>query len=76
MYRGALILGIGFSLGYAKALQDSADIKNLLVTVVDLLKEETEKRNAEREKQESSQTGVVVDADAVAVPVDQTPEGE
>lgn len=38
MIRGALILATGFALGYAKALQDSAELRDVLQDLVDELK--------------------------------------
>lgn len=43
MIRGAVILAVGFSLGYAKAMHDSEDIRALLAQAVDLLQEQQRK---------------------------------
>lgn len=50
MIRGVLIFGVGFGLGYAKAMHDMPDIQENLVTIIQLLKEEA------RVRQERAQT--------------------
>jgi hypothetical protein len=77
MLKGAFILGVGFSLGYAKALQDSQDIKSGLETMLDLLKKDIDARNADKSNNDSENV-VVVDANAEAVGSTPTPttEGE
>lgn len=69
MFRGAIILGIGFTLGYGKAVQDSQEIKDLLLQVLWALRGKVEEF-AEQPTDDRG-TGVVV-ADAVETPVDST----
>lgn len=45
MIRGALLLTVGFGLGYAKALYDVPAIQDGLITVIELLKEERAARS-------------------------------
>jgi hypothetical protein len=74
MIRGALILGIGFSLGYAKALHDSEDIKEKLTQILDLAKEANE-RSKTADTEETPDDTVASDAIEVApeTPVGDTP---
>lgn len=41
MFRGAIILGIGFSLGYVKGLRDSKEVAEMMADIVEALKEAT-----------------------------------
>lgn len=76
MLKGAFILGVGFSLGYAKALQDSQDIKSGLETMLDLLKKDIDARNSAKSNNDSDDV-IVVDPDAkVASTPTPTTEGE
>ena len=59
MIRGAVVLAVGFSLGYAKAMHESEDIRALLTQAVDLLQEQ--KRKADQPK--SDIVGTVIDID-------------
>ena len=61
MIRGALLLTVGFGLGYVKALHDVPAIEEGLITVIGLLKDEAKVR-AER-------------ADNINN-IDDTPQGE
>lgn len=47
MIRGALILAVGFGLGYAKALHEQDDIRENIVSVMEFLKE---KQQADADK--------------------------
>lgn len=69
MLRGAIILGIGFSLGYAKALHDSEEIKDKLTQILDLAKEADNRRQQESNKED---TGETVTADAVDITAETT----
>lgn len=66
MFRGAIILATGFALGYGKALQDSQEIKDLLVQLLEELKRQTEEKVETAEKTEGK-TQADVDAEAEEV---------
>lgn len=57
MIRGALLLTVGFGLGYAKALYDVPAIQDNLVTVIGLLKDEAKERAARAEKTDNEEQG-------------------
>lgn len=77
MFRGAIILGIGFSLGYSKALQDSQEIKAMLRELIDALQEsnESKKRQPTEEKTDFT-TPEMVETPSAPIPNPATPEGE
>lgn len=69
MLKGAFILGVGFALGYTKALHDSGDVKAAL----DMLRNDEELKAAFKDLAEAlkrvkeSDEVIVVDPDAEAV---------
>lgn len=68
MIRGAFILGIGFSLGYGKALHDSQEIKDLLLRVIDGLSELSKAASKESAAEDTTvATSDAVDSNAVDV---------
>lgn len=79
MIRGAIILGVGFSLGYAKALHDTDEIKDMLMKVIDGLAEVSKAASAENNTETPAETPAdVVASDAIEVGpdtpiVDDTP---
>lgn len=84
MFRGAIILGIGFTLGYSKALSDSQELKDLLLQAIvalheladEVAKEEAAKKEAAEEPSPVVPTDAV-DSSAVEVSPDTPPtQGE
>lgn len=67
MIRGAFILGIGFSLGYGKALHDSQEIKDLLLRVIDGLSELSKAASKESAEGTTATPSDTVDSNAVDV---------
>lgn len=77
MFRGAIILGIGFSLGYTKALQDSQEIKTMLRQLIDALEESNRKSANEGTANPSNFTAPeMVTTPSAPIPNPATPEGE
>lgn len=69
MIKGAMILAVGFSLGYAKALHDQEDIRSGLAELVTLLKEHEQHTGQDVQKKD------VVDGTAEETP-NQSDEGD
>lgn len=79
MIRGAIILGVGFSLGYAKAMYDSEEIVVKLTQLITLVTENNNLRQEQKNTEDSVETDAAdVTAEAVEVPVGTPPatEGE
>lgn len=55
MIRGALLLTIGFGLGYVKALHDVPAIQDGLVTAIGLLKDEAKARADKTDNEEQGE---------------------
>lgn len=73
MFRGAIILGIGFGLGYAHAMHNNPEILKALTELTDVLREALEQTQEEQTEEEKS-SDTVIDGQAVETP--NTPEGE
>ena len=71
MFKGAIILGIGFSLGYVKGLSDSKEIADKLAAFVDAFKE-TNKAPDTAETTETSTEEIL----ATPIPSEPAIEGE
>lgn len=69
MFRGAIILGLGFTLGYGKALHDAEEITDLLKQLIDELKKQT----ADKVENANKADAAPVDADVDAVEVTEPP---
>lgn len=80
--RGALFLGVGFSLGYAKAMRDVPDIrgevailKDNVVLLYDLLREDIAQRDAVRADIEAlAEQQTAAQAEETVVEEDDTTE--
>lgn len=70
MIRGALILGIGFSLGYAKAIHDSDDILEKLETLTELVKQAVTLDEQERNQDKKPED--VIDGTIIETPERET----
>lgn len=71
MFRGAIILGIGFSLGYVKGLHDSKEVAEKLTEFVDAFKE-TKKAPDKAETTETPTEDIL----GTAIQSEPTTEGE
>lgn len=77
MFKGAIILGVGFSLGYAKAMHDTDAVVNGISRIIAMLDESAKARKAEQEKQKKQPSEpVVADPVGPAVTPEPTHEGE
>lgn len=80
MFRGAIILGIGFSMGYVKALHESEEIKELLKHLLYEIGKREEKRAAEKPPEKVDESDEVIITDAVEATIIPEPptttEGE
>jgi hypothetical protein len=69
MFRGALILGIGFSLGYSHAIRTSPDLVKALGELTDVLKQVIEDKDIDQPENKED----VIEGQTVETP---TGEGE
>lgn len=74
MFKGAIILGVGFSLGYAKAMHDTDAVVNGISRIITMLDESAKVRKAEQKQQPSEP--VVADPVSPAVTPEPIHEGE
>lgn len=73
MIRGALILAVGFSLGYAKAVSDQEEIRTAALTFKHFL-EDLALQEEIKKKQEADAKAEAVDA--TATEVEEEPESD
>jgi hypothetical protein len=74
--RGALILAVGFSLGYSKAVRDSDEISGLLRELIDELKHFPADATATPADSESEEEVIDVEPEPAEEPTDETETDE
>lgn len=78
MIRGAIILAVGFSLGYAKAVSDQEEVREAALTFKHFL-EDLALQEEIKKKQEADAKAGAVDSTATEVEAEEeseTPQGE
>lgn len=76
MIKGALILSVGFALGYTKGLRDSGVIKEFIDAMGDIAVDEQRKAAEEADAAHAAAHGGVIKSDAVDAEAEEIEEEE